>query len=338
MLQKRNKLLLLFRQKKLRIGVLLGGFSSEREISLRSGKAVANALSTLGHPVKIIDIKSPSIPNGTSFSDARGVIIKKVLSDIDFAFIALHGKFGEDGTIQSILERYHIPYTGSGVNASKGAFDKSITKKVFQRGEISTAPYFITGIEHRAKSIDDKNHTLYALCPALHYPVVIKPCKEGSSIGVSIAHNDNEFRHALKDASKYDSHILIEQYVKGREVTVGILGNRPLPVIEIKPGQTFFSYLAKYQDNKTEYILNPKLSDRAVRLIQRTALKAYRVLGCSGFARVDMIYSGKKGTVVLEINTIPGMTERSLLPKAARISGIEFPQLCEKIIELSINR
>ncbi|MFH1230786.1 MAG: D-alanine--D-alanine ligase [Planctomycetota bacterium] len=315
---KRNNLLSLFRKKKLRIGVLLGGFSSERDISLRSGKAVADTLSTLGYPVKIIDIKKPSV--------------KKSILDMDFAFITLHGKFGEDGTIQRILERYHIPYTGSGVIASKSAFDKSITKRIFQRGKIPTAPYFITGIKHRAK----KKYTLYALCPRLEYPVVIKPCNEGSSIGVSIVRNDKEFCHSLKDASKYDSHILIEQYVKGREVTVGILGNSALPVIEIRPRQTFFSYSAKYQDKDTEYILNPNLSDKAMRLIQRTALKAYKALGCSGFARVDLIYSDEEEPVVLEINTIPGMTERSLLPKAAYISGIKFPQLCEKIIELSL--
>jgi D-alanine-D-alanine ligase len=318
MSRNKNDLLLLFKQKKLRIGVLLGGFSSERAISLRSGKAVAHALSDLGHPVKMVDIKSPSI--------------KHYISDIDFAFIALHGKFGEDGSLQRILEWYNIPYTGCGMDASKGAFDKAITKKVFQRGRISTAPCFICRIDNRKKVDGERIFSK----SGLQYPVVIKPCKEGSSIGVSIAHNEHEFCHALNDAAKYDSHIMIEKYVKGREVTVGILGNRPLPVIEIKPKQTFFSYRAKYKDKKTEYILKPKLSKKAMRLIQRTALKAYQSLGCSGFARVDLIYSGDKKLVVLEINTIPGMTERSLLPKAARISGIKFPQLCEKIIELTL--
>jgi D-alanine-D-alanine ligase len=311
-----NNLLRLFRKKKLRIGVLLGGFSSEREISLRSGNAVANALISLGHPVKVIDVRSPSIN-------------PEILRDnIDFVFIALHGKFGEDGTLQGVLEKTGIPYAGSDAKASKNCFDKSLAKKIFQRYKISTAPYLkVQGSRCKVQGLD-----------AFSYPVVVKPCNEGSSVGVSIANNDKELKIALKEASKYDSNILIEQYIKGREITVGILGNRVLPLIEIKPVKEFFTFKAKYQDKKTEYIVNPRLQEKVVKLIQKHALRAYRAAGCSGFARVDTIYSDKIGPVVLEINTIPGMTERSLLPKSARAVGIEFPQLCEKIIELSLKR
>jgi len=334
----KKMLLSLFKRKTLKIGVLLGGFSSERKVSLKSGRAVVKALRGLGHPVKVIDVRSPNI--------------LPALKGIDFAFIVLHGKFGEDGTLQRILEKQHIPYTGPRPKASQAAFDKAITKKVLTRHKIPTAPYVIASIEQRAKSID-KNSTLYAVrspersdgrehaeggAPGgtLHYPVVIKPCREGSSVGISIAHNDQELKAGLKEASKYDSTIILEQFIKGREVTVGILGQTPLPLVEVRPKQGFYSFKAKYQDKTTEYIVKPRFPAKVVRQIQNTALRAYRALGCSGLSRVDLIYSKDKGPFVLEINTIPGMTERSLLPKAARAVGIEFLQLCERIVRLAL--
>ncbi|MEW6026400.1 MAG: D-alanine--D-alanine ligase [Planctomycetota bacterium] len=315
----KKMLLSLFERKKLSIGVLLGGFSSERAISLKSGKAVFDALKGLGYPVKAIDVKSPDV--------------LPLLKGIDFAFIALHGKFGEDGALQRILEKHHIPYTGPGPKASQAAFDKSITKKALTSHKIPTAPYVIISIEHRANS---KHYTLYAPRSTLHYPVVVKPCREGSSVGVSIVHNDAELKKALQAAARYDRNILIEQFITGREVTVGILGYTALPLIEVRPRQAFYSFSAKYQDKKTGYIVNPRLPAKVVRQIQQTALRAYRALGCSGLSRVDLIYSPAKGPFVLEINTIPGMTARSLLPKAARAKGIEFPQLCERLIRQTL--
>ena len=319
----KNDLLALFKQKKLRIGVFLGGFSSERKVSLKSGRAVVKALRGLGHQVKVIDVRSPSI--------------LPALKGIDFAFIVLHGKFGEDGTLQRILEKHHIPYTGPRPKASQAAFDKAITKKVLTRRKIPTAPYVIVRIEHRANSKWGKNYTLNAVRSTLHYPVVVKPSKEGSSVGISIAHNDRELKAGLKEAAKYDSTIILEQFIKGREVTVGILGQTPLPLVEVRPKQGFYSFKAKYQDKTTEYIVKPRFPAKIVRQIQNTALRAYKALGCSGLSRVDLIYSKDKWPFVLEINTIPGMTERSLLPKAARAVGIEFPQLCEKIILLAVS-
>ena len=306
----KNDLLALFKQKKLRIGVLLGGFSSERKVSLKSGRAVAKALKGLGHPVKVIDVRSPNI--------------LPLLKDIDFAFIVLHGKFGEDGTLQRILEKHRIPYTGPRAKASQDAFDKAITKKVLTRHKIPTASYIISRSPHHISRIP------------FGFPIVVKPCREGSSVGVSIVHNDAELKGALKVAANYDKNILVEQFIKGREVTVGILGQTPLPLVEVRPKQGFYSFKAKYQDKKTEYIVKPRFPAKVVRQIQQTALKAYKALGCSGLSRVDLIYSPENGPFVLEINTIPGMTERSLLPKAARAVGIEFPQLCEKIILLAV--
>ncbi|MBI5778718.1 MAG: D-alanine--D-alanine ligase [Planctomycetes bacterium] len=313
--------LLLFRQKKLRIGVLLGGFSSERKVSLKSGRAVVKALKGLGHPVKVIDVRSPNII--------------KSLKDIDFAFIVLHGKFGEDGTLQRILEKQHIPYTGPRPKASQAAFDKAITKKILTRHKIPTAPYCIM----RNAECGMRNYNSEFRIPNssfLGYPLVVKPCREGSSVGISIAHNDRELKAGLKEAAKYDSTIILEQFIKGREVTVGILGQTPLPLVEVRPKQGFYSFKAKYQDKTTEYIVKPRFPAKVVRKIQQTALRAYRALGCSGLSRVDLIYSKEKGPFVLEINTIPGMTERSLLPKAARAVGIEFPQLCERIVEQTL--
>jgi len=319
----KNNLRSLFERKKLRIGVLLGGFSSERKISLKSGRAVVQALKGLGHPVKIIDVRSQNISN--------------FLKDIDFAFIALHGKFGEDGTLQRILEKRHMPYTGPGPKASQAAFDKAITKKILTRHKIPTAPYCLVRKEYGTKRLYGKNYKIYALRSVLNYPVVVKPCKEGSSVGISIVYSDRELKDALKEAFKYDSIIVVEQYIKGREVTVGILGETPLPLVEIKPKQKFYSFKAKYQDKETEYIIKPIFPTKTIKQIQRIALKAYKSLGCSGFSRVDLIYSSEKGPFVLEVNTIPGMTERSLLPKAAQAAGIEFSQLCERIIEFTLS-
>lgn len=306
----KKSLLDLFEQKKLRIGVLLGGFSSERKVSLKSGRAVAKALKGLGHPVKVIDVRSPNI--------------LPLLKGVDLVFIVLHGRFGEDGTLQRILEKHHIPYTGPGVKASRDSFDKAITKQVLTRYKIPTAPYVLSRIPHHEARIP------------FGFPMVIKPCREGSSVGISIAHNDQELKAGLKEASRYDSTIVLEQFINGREVTVGILGQTPLPLVEVRPKQGFYSFKAKYKDKNTEYIVKPRFPAKTVRQIQQTALKTYRALGCSGLSRVDLIYSKDKGPFVLEINTIPGMTERSLLPKAARAVGIEFPQLCERIARLSL--
>lgn len=306
------KLLESFRQKNATIGILMGGFSSEREISLKSGNAVSTALSSLGYKIKNIDISSPDI-----FQSRH--------PEFDIAFIALHGKFGEDGGIQAILDLYGIIYTGSGVEASQRAMDKFATKETFVKHKIPTAEYVILTNEQ----------CLVTNFP-FTYPIVVKPRAEGSSVGVSIIQETNQLENALKEVSRYGSDILIEKYIAGREVTVGILGDNTLPVIELKPKQSFYNYEAKYQDTRTEYIVNPDLPENVIKEIQAISLSAHKSLGCSGISRVDLIYSEQRGPIVLEVNTIPGLTERSLLPKAARAINIEFPQLCERIIELAL--
>lgn len=331
----KHTLLKLLHTKQLRIGVLYGGFSSERQISLKSGKAVAGRLKSLGYPVKLIDIKSP---------DPRRILTG--LKGCDIGFIALHGEFGEDGQLQKLLDKHRIPYTGSGARASGNAMDKFITKRLFDRHHIPTAPYIkVNTGKYKLTNL------LIRVNSWLNDGVVVKPRSEGSSVGVAIAHNPDELCKALKDASRFGPDILIEKYIAGREVTVGILGNTPLPVIELRPYKDFFSYKAKYQDKKTQYIVNPDLPRPAIRKIQQAGLKAYKVLGCKGFARVDLIYSPSEKQVritaplrltaegkayVLEVNSIPGMTERSLVPKAAKAVSINFPQLCQRIIELSL--
>ncbi|MBI4713089.1 MAG: D-alanine--D-alanine ligase [Planctomycetes bacterium] len=294
------------------VGVLYGGFSAERPISLKSGRAVAKALKGLGYPVRLIDVRSRR---------AKG------LSGIDVAFIALHGEFGEDGGIQKLLEKKRIPYTGSGPKASGLAMDKFLTKRIFQCYGVPTAParfiMFSTGRDYKNIGFD--------------YPVVIKPRAQGSSVGVSIARNYPELVKGLKQAARYGRDILVEQYCAGRELTVAILGDQALPLIELKLAEGFFDYNAKYKDKRTEYIVKPRwVTRRLCRRIQAAALKAYRVLGCKGFARVDIIYSLAGKISVLEVNSIPGMTERSLVPKAARAVGIAFPQLCERVIRMAL--
>jgi len=327
----------LFTQKKAVIAVLMGGFSSEREISLKSGGAVSSALKALGYRVVDIDVTAPDIPQ-----------LKK--PEFDIAFIALHGKFGEDGGIQSLLEDKDIIYTGSGVQASQNAMDKFAAKELFEKHDVPTAPY---------RRINKENWRTEFRKWQLGYPVVIKPRAEGSSVGVSIIKEPFEIKPALDEAFKYGKDVVAEQYISGREVTVGILGDKALPVIELKPKQAFYNYKAKYQDTSTEYIVcssptlrrdgvNPNFPSKAIEEIQSAGLAAYKALDCRGAARVDIIYSdlsaptsvgtqaGKEGAIVLEVNTIPGLTERSLLPKAAKAVGIEFPQLCERIIAESL--
>jgi D-alanine-D-alanine ligase len=314
---RRKDLLTRFHEKQLRIAVLLGGFSAEREISIKSGNAVVQALTKQGHPVVVIDVKDELV---------------RELADhpIDIAFIALHGEFGEDGGIQRLLEKRGIPYTGSGPEASYRAMDKFATKEFFIQNNISTAPY--------RKILKSSSPTrIQALIDEIGgLPVVVKPRAQGSSVGVSIVRDQSVLSNALKQAFDYGKGILIERYINGRELTVGILGEIPLPLIELRPKRAFYDYTAKYRDPETEYLINPDLPPKTVRDIQSLGLKAYQVLGCAGFSRVDIIYSANDGPFVLEVNSIPGLTDHSLVPKAAKAAGIDFPQLCERIIELSL--
>ncbi len=294
------------------IGVLAGGVSSEREISLRSGRAVYEALKKEGYQVKFLDI----------FDNIYDTIKN---SRIDAAFLALHGRFGEDGAMQAMLERLKIPYTGSGVKASRLALDKIASKKIFEKRGIPTPRFAV--FEKGARDIKDA-------AAMIGWPVVVKPRLEGSSIGLSVARDIKGLRRAVEKAFKYGDEILLEEFIDGREITVGILGKRALPVVEIITPGGVYDTNAKYRDKRTRYIVPAQLSDRLSKRAQRLGLAAHQSLGCRAISRVDMRVDGDNNIFVLEVNSIPGMTERSLLPKAACAAGISFSQLCVKLLNL----
>ena len=313
--------------------VLMGGISPEREISLRSGNAVARALKAAGFNVTCIDVKDEKIEELDQM-------------DIDVAFIALHGYFGEDGGVQRLLESKGIPYTGSGINASRLAMDKLATKKCFIEAGIKT-PDYITVTEFQELQEIQREISKLGL------PVVLKPTRNGSSIGISIIKNINDLQIGLEKAFEFGYELLVEKYINGRELTVGILDGKALPIIEIKPAVEFYNYEAKYMDDRTEYLIVEKtlseqrntvgnfsrtigfLSPATYNNAQEIAINAQKVLGCKGFSRVDMLLNDRDNLYLLEINTIPGFTEKSLLPKAAKAAGMSFSSLCEKIVDLA---
>lgn len=304
------------------VGVLIGGCSSEREISLRSGKAIGDALKQGGCQVSALDIH---------FNDEGAIVSLLKNAKIDVAFIALHGQLGEDGVIQSILEKLHIPYAGSGVEASRLAINKISTQMIFQKNGIPVAGFQV---------VDEKEkQNLGAVMDKIKkFPVVVKPANQGSSIGIALAENKEGFLAALNDAFQYDKEILIEEYIEGRELTVGILDQTALPVIEIKPKRKFFDFTAKYQEGLTEYIIPAQLPADVTTRVQDLALRAHKVLGCLDLSRVDMMLDHFNNPFVLEINTIPGFTASSLLPKAAEAQGIDFTQLCLKIVGMAYRK
>jgi len=297
--------------KEKKIAILLGGASSERKISLMSGEAVFNAVKKLSG---FIPIKYDSKTD-----------LKKLVSDkskIDLVFIVLHGKGGEDGTIQSYLEKLNLPYTGSDSRASSQAFDKVKAKQIFRQNGLDVLPHFVL--------------TFHSQLPKnIQYPMVVKPRKGGSSIGVAIAKNLPQLRQKTKIAFKHCPKIMLEQYQKGREFTVPVLGKgqtaRALPAVEIVPTKgDFFNYQNKY-DGTTREITPAHLNSKQTKLAQNTALLAHHALGCSGLTRTDMIlFDGKY--YILELNIVPGLTDQSLAPKSAKAAGIKFKDLIKQII------
>jgi len=296
-----------------RIAVLMGGWSAEREISLKTGQAVLQALKEEKFNVRGIDVDRNIVEN-----------LKKY--KIGFAFIALHGPLGEDGTMQGLLEILGIPYSGSGVLASALALNKIYAKRVFAQAGIPTPKWAV---------VDKLQVTSYKL-QGLKFPVVVKPAAQGSTIGVSIVQEKKDLIPAIKKAMKLDKEILLEEYIPGKEVTVGILGERTLPVIEIVPKSKFYDYRAKYAPGGSEHIIPARLEKRVAKKTAEIAFKAHQALGCCAYSRVDLRVDRKGQPWVLEINTIPGMTKTSLLPEAAGAVGISFNQLVLKIIEYSL--
>lgn len=294
-----------------RIGVLMGGVSAEREVSLRTGEAITKALRQRGYDACPIDVGYDIAQRLTS-------------EGIRVAFVALHGRLGEDGTIQGMLEMMRIPYTGSGVLASALSMDKIMSKRIFAAHAIPTPVSCVLGVaEGREEALGKLNFP---------FPLVVKPASEGSTIGVVIVHGREGLPEAIDHARRYDRRLLLEQYVKGRELTLGVVNAEPLPIIEIAPKRGFYDYRAKYTVGETEYILPPRIPARTGEEAERIGLEAYKALGCEGCARVDMMADEDGKVFVLEVNTMPGMTETSLVPKAAQFAGIDFPELVERIL------
>ena len=292
----------------MKIGVLYGGWSSEREVSIRSGKKVASALKHRGYEVIEIDVN-------------RNIAFGLSREKIDIAYVMLHGKPGEDGTIQGLLETLGIPYTGSDVLASSLAINKVIAKKVFQFSGIPT-PQFKYPIR------DDEI--------PFEFPYLIKPVSEGSSVGISIVRENAQHEKSISIANEYGD-CFAEKYINGKEITIGILGDLALPILELIPKKEFYDYEAKYTKGMTEFIIPARLSEDISKMSKNLALKAHRALGCRDFSRVDFVV-GDNNAYVLEVNTIPGMTDLSDVPAEAKAMGIEYDELVERILKLALKR
>lgn len=301
-----------------KIAVVMGGPSAEREVSLNTGRAILTALQEKGYNVVGIDLDPPNF------------IEQLKQEQVDVVFNAIHGLYGEDGLMQGTLEMFGIPYTGSGVLASAMAMDKAVSKRLFMSAGIPTP-------NSRLYSKQDIDHSLLAeeILNAFGLPVVVKAAAQGSSIGVIIVEKAQDIELAINDAFKYCDHIVVEEFIRGKELTVSILGtNQPkaLPIIEIAPKSGRYDYQSKYTKGATEYIVPARLEAKVTDSVQQIALAAYKLLGCRGIGRVDVMLGNDNQPYVLEINTIPGMTSTSLVPKAAAAVGISFADLCERIL------
>jgi len=298
-----------------RIAVLMGGQSAEREISIRSGRAVWAALIRKGYDAIPLEVDSSVVAR---LREVRGQI----------AFIALHGPGGEDGTIQGMLEVLRIPYTGSGVRACAVAMDKAITKVLLEHGGIPVPRGFVRTLRDRRKPLPS----------GFRLPLVVKPVSQGSTLGITIVRKSRDLSKGLEAAFAYGTAVLIEEYVDGRELTVGILNDRPLPVVEIIPRSGFYDFAAKYTPGASVYKAPAPLSSRLTKQIQALALDVHRRFGCRGATRVDFRMDRKGRPFVLELNTVPGMTETSLLPMAAKAARLSYEDMVEAILESAIER
>lgn len=306
-----------------RIGVLMGGPSSEREISLKSGTAVYESLRNQNLDAVAVDIQTDNWQQNRS-------LIRQMR--IEVAFIALHGLFGEDGQIQALLEELNIPYTGSGPAASRLAMDKIASHKIFHKCGLPVPNYIVFSL--KKDFADLRKRVAASLIP----PLVVKPAAQGSSIGLSIVKSEEELGEAVRLAFGFDERIIVEEYIPGREITVGILGDSALPIVEIIPKNKFYDYEAKYTPGRSEYVVPACLSAQVTARAQSIARAAHQSLGCSGFSRVDMRLSLQNLPIVLEVNSIPGLTVTSLLPKAAAVRGMDFDQLCLNILRLGCEK
>ena len=292
------------------IGVLMGGLSSEREVSLRSGEAALAALRARGYQAQPIYVD-------------RDLDLVLRQAHVDVAFIALHGRYGEDGCVQGLLETMGIPYTGSGVLASALAMHKVKAKELFRLHNLPTPAYYVA---------DADDGDPLGRHGDFGFPCVVKPASEGSSVGVTIVQRETDLGAAIEEAGCFDREVLVERHIAGQEISVAVLGDRALGAIEIAPRAEFYDYGAKYTRGASEYFIPPRLSPDRYRGVLTQAVRAHQALGCRGATRVDMIVSDAGNEHLLEVNTVPGMTEQSLLPRIAAAAGVSFGELCEAML------
>ena len=327
----------------MKIVVICGGFSPEREVSLASGSAIGRALVNLGHDVSLADPKlgknqesyesdvyktkpgrKPPDITEADYIKTNAMLHTSILKEAELAFIALHGTFGEDGMIQALLETAGLKYTGSGVLASALAMDKDRSKKMFQRAGITVLDWTMVREGKVVHSEED-----------MDFPMVVKPNDQGSTVGFSIVKSYDELDAAAAKAAKHSSDVMVEKYINGRELTVAVIGNEAFPIIEIKPKNEIYDYESKYTPGMTKYVCPAELPEQLEVAIQLAAIKAFNALGCRDYARVDFLLGDKERYYCLEVNTLPGMTETSLVPKSAEALGMSFDVLVGKLLELA---
>jgi D-alanine-D-alanine ligase len=332
----------------LKIALLMGGTSSERDVSLASGIRIAEALRACGHDVRAIDPARGPISDSEQRALAGGTVVQSAppsqealrrmarealpsfastlprQGDVDVVFLGLHGGSGEDGTIQALLDLTGVPYTGSGHLASALAMDKDLSKQLFRRANVTTADWLMAPV------------TADEVTATLGFPVIVKPSKQGSTVGLSIVRSAAELRPAIDDAFNYDDEVMVEGFIAGRELTVGILGDVALPVGEIIPKHEIYDYECKYTAGMADERFPAELAQRDAARVQDEALRAFRALKLRGCARIDFRMANDATFYCLEANTLPGMTQTSLIPQAAAAAGISFPELCDRIVHLAL--
>lgn len=340
----------------MKILVLMGGISAERDVSLASGEAIVKALKSVGHKVMALDTAQGQrllsddgkyLPEGVKETPPDVTELERIgkqqaleaihsfdFSEVDVIFLALHGGQGEDGTIQALLDLTGKPYTGSGVLASALAMNKAMSKKMFEREGILTPEWFmieqneLPPISSIAKRIEK----------SFGFPCVVKPNDQGSTVGLTVVNSRQNLSKAFECARKFSRYILVEKFIPGRELTVGILGDVPLPVVEIIPEHGIYDYECKYTHGKSNYICPAEIPEEKTKEIRTIGLKAFKALGCEDYARVDFRYSEDSRFYCLEVNTLPGMTDTSLVPKASKALGIDFPGLVDRIARLALKK
>jgi len=331
-------------EKKLKVLLLLGGTSPEREVSKSTGKSVYEALLNLGHEVIILDpaygINQPyEVEDYFNENDYTEILNENYLdavnlisaNQINVAFLALHGKYGEDGTIQSLLELKGIKYTGSKVLSSAIAMDKIMSKILFEEYKVITPKWFHFKKDER--TTEDVNNLIEQ---KFGYPAVVKPNDQGSTVGLTICKSSEQLVDAIHNAFEYSDRILVEEYIPGRELTVAVIDNSAMPVLEIRPKHGIYDYECKYTSGMSEYIVPADVPEKVAKSLQEIAVQACKSLRCEVYSRVDFRLSPDNKVYTLEVNTLPGMTSLSLVPKMAKAMGVSFEQLVEKIITLSL--